>query len=171
MFKIILTPFVVLSATGLLTTIIIHLSTILKISFEHYDKVFFLAIGVFVVWFPTVLISTQLTKDFKRKDFWKAALRGCPKWLRRSINFLFIYAIFNFIYMINVGPDENEISTARFISGHLLPFYSAAVGTLYSAIKIKDNDNIRRCEQGHPVSPSAKFCEECGSPIQTKGNR
>jgi hypothetical protein len=50
MLKILLIPFVVLSAIGLFSTLILHLASVLKIQFEHYDKVFYLAGGVFVVW-------------------------------------------------------------------------------------------------------------------------
>jgi len=165
MLKILLTPFVFLAATGFLATIILHLMGIFKVPFEHYDKVFYLAGGVFAVWLPTVLLTGKLTKDFKQKDFWKAAMRGCPPWLKRTAYFSFGYAAFNFIFMIIVGPDKDAVSKARFISGHLLPFYSVALATLYSAIVVSEIDNARRCKNGHPVSPSAKFCEECSSPV------
>ncbi len=166
MLKILLTPFILLAATGLITTIIFHLSSILRLPFEHYNMVFYLAGGVFIVWLPTVLLASSLTKEFKQKDFWKAAMRGCPIWLKKSVYIIFVYAVINFIYMMITGPDEDEISTARFISGHLLPFYAAALGTLYSAVKIDMHDNTRRCENGHPISPAAKFCEECGASIK-----
>jgi hypothetical protein len=165
MLRIVLAPFMYLAGVGLFATMVLHLSSIFKFPFEHYDKVFFLAGGVFVVWLPTVLVATKLTKDFKQKDFWKAAMRGCQPWLKKLTYVCFGYAAINFIYMIIVGPDKDSVSTARFVSGHLLPFYSAALATLYSAIHVAEIDNARRCKNGHPVSPSAKYCEECGGPV------
>jgi hypothetical protein len=143
------------------------MAALLKVPFEHYNKVFILGVGVFIVWAPTVLVSIKLTKEFKQKDFWKAALRGCPVWLKYLVYIMSGYAAFNFIYMIISGnPSENETTTARFISGHLLVFYSAALATLYSATQVERIDTARRCINGHPVSASAKFCEECGAPVK-----
>lgn len=169
--KIVLTPFVFLSAVGLCVTLIVHIGSVFRVPFEHYDKVFYLGIGVFVVWLPTVLISTHLSKDFKQKDFWKSVMRGCPPWMKKISFAMFGYAILNFIYMLAMGdPDEDAFSTARFISGHLLPFYSVALASLYSAIRVKDVDSAMRCLNGHPLSPSANFCEECGAPVQQNAN-
>ena len=169
--KIILIPFIFLSAVGLCVTLIIHISSIFRVPFEHYDKVFYLAIGVFVVWLPTVIVANYLSKDFKQKELWKAVLRGCPPWLKKIAYVLFGYALLNFVYMIALGtPDEDQFSTARFISGHLLPFYSMAIASFYSAIKVNEIDAARRCLNGHPVTASAKFCEECGAPVQHNTN-
>ncbi len=168
MLQAILSPFVILSGIGLFLCILIHIAALLKVPFEHYNMVFFLGVGVFIVWLPTVLVATTLTKDFKQKDFWKAALRGCPNWLKYLVYIMFGYAAFNFIYMLIQGdPSENEMTTAQFISGHLLPFYSAALATLYSATQVKKIDTSQRCMNGHPVSPSAKFCEECCAPVKS----
>jgi len=167
MLRALISPFVILSGMGLFLYILIHMAALLKVPFEHYNKVFVLGIGVFIVWVPTVLVSIRLTKDFKQKDFWKAALRGCPGWLKYLVYIMFGYAAFNFIYMIISGdPSENATTTARFISGHLLVFYSAALATLYSATQVERIDTARRCINGHPVSASAKFCEECGAPVK-----
>lgn len=167
MLRALISPFVILSGIGLFLCLLIHMAALVKVPFEHYNKVFFLGVGVFIVWVPTVLVSIKLTKDFKQKEFWKAALRGCPVWLKYLVYIMFGYAAFNFIYMIISGdPSENEATTARFISGHLLVFYSAALGTLYSATQVERIDTARRCINGHPVSASAKFCEECGAPVR-----
>jgi len=41
--------------------------------------------GLFVVWLPTGLLMNGLTRDFKQKDLCKAALRGCPGWMRITL--------------------------------------------------------------------------------------
>jgi hypothetical protein len=43
-----------------------------------------------------------------------------------------------------------------------MAFYFTAMAILYSAIHDKEHDAARRCPNGHPVSPSAMYCEECG---------
>ncbi len=167
MLKVLISPFLILSGIGLFLCLVIHIAALLKVPFEHYNKIFILAAGVFIVWLPTILVAMRLTKDFKQKDYWKATLRGCPAWLKYLVYIMFGYAAFNFIYMIISGdPSENDTTAARFISGHLLVFYSAALATLYSAIQVDTLDSARRCMNGHPVSPSAKFCEECGAPVK-----
>jgi hypothetical protein len=99
---------------------LIHIASLLKVLFEHYNAVFFLGVGVFIVMLPTVLVANKLTKDFKQKDLWKTALRGCPNWLKYLVYIMFGYAAFNFIYMLIQGdPSKDEMTTARFISGQL----------------------------------------------------
>jgi hypothetical protein len=46
--------------------------------------------GIFLVWLPTILLMNRLTRDFKQKDLWKAALRGCPPWMRNALWLLWV---------------------------------------------------------------------------------
>src|SRR3990170_4320083 len=46
-----------------------------------------------------------------------------------------------------------------------MKFYSAAFSILYSASQTEIFDKERRCRNGHVVSPSARFCEDCGAPV------
>jgi hypothetical protein len=132
--------------------------------------VWYLHIGIFVVWIPAILVSSRTTKDFKQKDFWKAALRGCPPWMKHLTYLFGGYAIINFLIFIylersGTGHGENDLIKLRGFSGHWMAFYSAAMSTLYSATQIEKFDRQRRCRNGHPVSPLAKFCEECGASV------
>jgi hypothetical protein len=54
----------------------------------------FLFPGIFLVWLPTIFLSNSLTRDFKQRDFWKATLRGCPKWMQTSLGVLWGYGFF-----------------------------------------------------------------------------
>ena len=172
--KIILTPFMYLAAIGLILSIIVHVLSLIGMASPLGENSWGLHIGIFVVWLPTVLVANRMVKEFKQKDFWKAALRACPKWMKNLTYFFFGYAILNFVIFIilNVtgatsGINEGNTPTNVFrgFSGHWMVFYCVAMATLYSAIHVEEHDETRRCFNGHPVSPSAKFCEQCGARV------
>jgi hypothetical protein len=128
-------------------------------------------VGIFVVWIPTVLISIPITHGAKRKDFWKIALIGCPKWMRQAVYVVFGYGILNFIYFMattmNHGQPNGDAppQVIRGFSGHWMIFYSAAFAALYSAYVVGYSNFRRRCPNGHVVPLTAKFCEECGAQL------
>jgi hypothetical protein len=169
---VILVFFMVLAALGFALSLLVHGSTLLGIDLFG-NCTWGLHIGIFVVWFPAVLVSSRLAKDFKHKDFWKAALRGCPSWMRWNTYLFFGYAFFNFFFTLfllfksgtsggsDSGPDPLGF---RLFSGHWMVFYSTAFAILYSALRVRASDAARRCMNGHPLSPADKFCPECGAP-------
>lgn len=163
-----------LAGLGLILSLIVHVSALLGMQSPFGEISWGLHMGIFIVWIPTVIVASKLVKDFKQKDFWKAALRACPKWMKNLTYFFFGYAIFNFVLFIilEIGTGDSKgggsgtpSNVFRGFSGHWMAFYSVAMAGLYSAIHIEEHDDARRCLNGHPVSPSAKFCEECGSKI------
>ena len=176
--RFVLTPFMYLAGLGLVLSVIVHISALFGRSSPLGEISWGLHIGIFVVWIPAVVVANKLVDDFKQKDYWKAVLRGCPKWMRNLTWFFFYYAILNFaLFLIlnvfggNANDNENDTPSGVFrgFSGHWMAFYCTAMAILYSAIRVKEHDDARRCLNGHPVSPSAKFCEECGSKvIETK---
>jgi hypothetical protein len=172
--RIILKPFMYLAGFGLVLSLIVHICALIGIPSPLGEIAWGLHIGVFIVWLPAVIVAMSLVKDFKQKDFWKAAFRACPKWMKNLTYFFFGYAILNFVLfiMLEVGSGNSKGSGSgtpanilRGFSGHWMAFYSAAMAVLYSAIHVKEHDEARRCPNGHPVSPSSTFCEECGSKI------
>jgi hypothetical protein len=48
----------------------------------------------------------------------------------------------------------------------IIPFFLIAAAIAYSALNAERNDSLTRCVNGHPVQPLAKFCDECGAPVQ-----
>jgi hypothetical protein len=172
--KIVLTPFMYLAALGLILSVMVHVLSLFGLPSPFGGTSWFLHVGIFVVWLPTVLVANTLVKDFKQRDFWKAALRACPKWMKYLTYFFFGYAIFNFALFIIMdvsggsgkgGGSGTPSNVYRGFSGHWMAFYCVAMAILYSAIHVREHDEARRCPNGHRVGPSAKFCEECGSKI------
>ena len=169
---VLLAPFLVLSVIGLVLSLIAHTAALFGLPQPLGSAAWGLHIGIFVVWLPAVIMANRLVGDYKRKDFWKAALRGCPDWMRWLTFAFFGYAVVNFLLFIAVAPPRGAGGGAntppevfRGFSGHWMAFYSAAAAILYSAIVVSRSDPAGRCPNGHPVSPSASYCEECGAAV------
>lgn len=160
-------PFLSLATVGFVVVLLAHLAALggTTSAFERLAK--FIFPGIFIVWLPTVLVMGRLTREFKQKDIWRAALRGCPRWMQRTLWVVIGYAFFvGFVLPIFYGGGMNSpANSARAMTAIALTFYAIAACVLYSATQVQKFDQNRRCVNGHRVSPLAKFCEECGAPI------
>lgn len=160
--------FVALSAVGLGVSFWVHLGAVAGRRVAPEPLFWIVHMGIFVVWFPAVLVARHRVGDLKRKDFWKAALRGFPDWMRYMVYGFGGYAILNFALFIFHAPTGGRGSDTpaivwRGFSGHWMAFYSAALAILYSAATVSEPG--RRCVNGHLVPTSANFCERCGQPV------
>jgi len=162
-------PFLLLASIGFAVVFAIHVATLFGNTFLFEHLLGFLGPGIFVVWLPTGIIGIRMTRDFKQKDFWRAALRGCPEWMRKAQWVLLGYAWVGFFALpfLYGGGTELLANKARSMSAVVLILYSLASTVLFSATRIEKFDLSRRCLNGHPLPPLAKFCEECGAPVQT----
>jgi hypothetical protein len=165
--SIVLYPFMLLAACGLILSIAAHGMALLGFPIPGGKLVWGLHIGIFVVWIPTVLTFMRVARYASRSDSWKFAFAGCPDWMRRSVYVLFGYAIFNFILFMatmhgNKPTGDAPPSVVRGFSGHWMVFYGAAFATLYSAIYSPHLYRERKCPQGHTASPTARYCSDCG---------
>jgi hypothetical protein len=152
-----------IAVAGLIASVIAHVSSLLGVPQPFGPAVWLLHAGIFVVWLPAVVVAMRLARGAKQADFWKATLRGCPSWMRRGFYVLFAYAFINFFVGIALGLESGS-DNLRLFSGHWTLFYYAGMAMLYSAVKIGSLEP-RTCPQGHEVSPFAKFCEVCGTPL------
>jgi len=176
-FRAILLPFIGLSAIGFILSVAAHICAIEGWSLPGGKAVWALHIGIFAVWIPTVLVSIRSSQGDKRKDFWKIALIGCPKWIRQALYVIFGYAILNFIYFMATTvnrpqpPGDAPPQVIRGFSGHWMVFYGAAFATLCSAYRVGYSGMRRKCPNGHVVAITAKFCDECGAQLEPWGNK
>jgi uncharacterized protein YhhL (DUF1145 family) len=156
-----------LAAVGFGAMMLVHLAALFGIVNPFERSIGILVPGVFVVFLPTILVMTRLTRDFKQKDIWRAALRGCPRWMNRAFYAIFFYgwAGFFVLPLLYGGGMDDAANKARIMSGILLIFYLIPLAVMYSAMHVKASDSGRQCLNGHRVSPLAKFCEECGAPV------
>ncbi len=153
----------VLAGIGFIVSLVAHIASISGISVFPQEP-WFLHVGIFVVWLPAVLFMQALSKEFPQKQVWKAALRGCPRYMQYVLYGLFVYAFLNFAFFAAAAPNHSPSSstTIQGFSGHWLVFYYAAFAILYSYTQVQKQDPLRRCQNGHVVALSAKFCPECG---------
>jgi len=157
--------FIALSFVGLILSFWVHFGAVMGRRVAPESFFWLLHIGIFVVWFPAVLIAKQRVGNLNRKDFWKVCLSDLPDWVRYLLYGFFAYAFINFTYFFveaptgHTSPGDTPAIVWRGFSGHWMLFYFAALAILYSATK----DNLgARCLNGHPVPPDANFCAQCG---------
>jgi hypothetical protein len=162
MVKMIAYPVMVLSGVGVLLCLSFYILGLTGTSPLPAGDMQVLFVGVFVVWFPTVILTDRLTKDFKQKDLWKAALRGCPAWMRTALWVVigFVFAVF----FLSVLSKKSPVDSPQIFVLFPITFYAISFCVMYSLINVEKKDSIRRCLNGHTISPLAKFCEECGAP-------
>src|SRR2546428_7537833 len=163
-----LRPVMWLAVAGFLASLLVHFLALLGLPSPFGSATWFLHIGIFVVWLPTVFVAQRLGKGSKQADLWKAVFRGCPAWVRSGAYVVGAYAVVNFVLFIiqtTAYPKNKvpELIEYRGFSGHWMAFYYIGAATLYSAIRL--GLDPRRCPQGHEVSPFANYCELCGAPI------
>lgn len=159
-------PFLALAVAGFIAVAAIHVASLFGVTypFDHFLR--FLFPGILVVFVPTIFVMNRLARDFKQKDVWRAALRGCPRWMRWTVWVVSGYTWLGFFVLplLYGGGMETPANKARSMSGVLMIFYLIPAAVLYSATQVERLDAGRRCLNGHHLSPSAKFCEECGAP-------
>jgi hypothetical protein len=162
MVKMIAYPVMVLSAVGVVLCLAFYLRGLTGIRLLATKETSFLFEGLFVVWIPTVLLANRLTKDFKQKDFWKAALRGCPAWMRAAL-WVVIGCVFGVFFLPVLSKRSPGDSPQIFVLFPIM-FYAVSFCVMYSLISVEEHDSSRRCLNGRAIAPAAKFCEECGAP-------
>ncbi|WP_245587317.1 hypothetical protein [Comamonas composti] len=130
-----------------------------------------LTMGVFVVWFPAVLIARRATRSERMNLSWRQVLAGCPPWMRGAAYGLLAYALLNFVLQLAGGSPAGGFSEARLASGHWMLFYGAAFCIFYSVMHKPDLQEPSQCPAGHEVGRDDAFCAQCGLPLNTGRQR
>src|SRR5947208_750412 len=107
-FRLILFPFMALALIGFILSVAAHLAAVAGSPIPLGKGVWALHVGIFVVWLPTVLVGNRMTRGANRKDFWKIALVGCPKWMRTALYLVFGYAILNFVLFMATTASRSQ---------------------------------------------------------------
>jgi hypothetical protein len=180
MTQILLLPLMVYAACGLAVSLLVHLLSFFGIQFGGTALFAALHVGIFPLWIPVVLISMRMSSSVNRRDFWKAALSGFPRWMRYMTYGFFIYAVVNFaifIVLVLAHPPPKQLSGAppalvlHGFSGHWMAFYSAGLAILTTAYRRGLSNLQRRCPFGHCVGWSDRFCPTCGSSLAVAPDR
>jgi hypothetical protein len=165
--RILIGVVLVVALIGLSCAVAVHIAALAGTTGIFGLAVRFLFPGLIVVWLPAVLVMNRLTRDFKQKDLWRAALRGLSSSMRRSVWIIagYCWGGFFVLPMLYGGGMDSDANKARTMSGALAAFYLIASAVLYSALNVDRRDGFARCLNGHALQPLAKFCGECGAPI------
>src|SRR5215831_2311542 len=79
------------------TILVFHIGALAGRRFsEHLPRLFeetFL-VAFFTAFGGAMIVMNRTTRDFKQRDLWRAALRGCPKWMRPVPWIVWGYAFF-----------------------------------------------------------------------------
>ncbi|MBN1124872.1 MAG: hypothetical protein JXA82_07685, partial [Sedimentisphaerales bacterium] len=76
----------VIAWTGLVLSVLVHALSIISpedILSDIDAFVWILHGGAILLGFPLVLCSQKITIGTKEKDFWRAALKYCPSWMKK----------------------------------------------------------------------------------------
>ena len=135
---------------------------------EEHPVVWLLFVGIFVVWFPTVILMQRLTRGAMKRDSWKLALRSAPEQIRKLVYASFIYCGVIWASSMLTGAwkkRDAKINEGRYFSAFMLVFYSASIGVSSSVLGMKPEQFDPRCPNGHQVSAEAQFCQVCGAKV------
>jgi hypothetical protein len=112
-----------------------------------------LQFGIFVVFFPAILIAQKTQRGFE----WRSLVRNAPEWMQLMDWIFGIYAFINFIiFFVQTGGYSKPYSPSadwRMYSGHMMAFYSVALSVLYPAAMNRDEQD----EHGVPERGTRPF--------------
>ena len=140
-----LSPLMAISAVGLFVSLWVHVGAITGKFLAPPTLFIILHLGVFLVFFPAVIIANRKAGYRRRKYYWESVLQGSSAWMRYMLYIFSGYAILNFVIFalqrIQTGPRSGggalTFADWRGLSGHWMAFYSCAFVILYSASKRK----------------------------------
>jgi len=133
--------FLEFSSVGLICSVLVHILGLLgrRPPFGYFAFVLqfgAVASGIGAAFAVVLLLSS------KGENFWRAAFRVCPQWMKWMTYFFVSYAILNFIVFVNrighregLQPDQIMALVFRGVSGEWMAFYSGAVLIFSSAIR------------------------------------
>jgi hypothetical protein len=96
-------------------------------------------LSVLMLALPISMVSTRLSQALGVRSSWKAALIGCPKWMRLVVLCLFAYTALGLIaqFLAPAEPKHTEISVAalRTFSSFWMLFFFVGFAVSFSAMR------------------------------------
>lgn len=126
------------AGVGFVAMLVIHVASLFGNTYLFERTLAVLGPGLFVVFLPTLFVMNRLTRDFKQKDLWRAALHGCPRWMYRTVWSIFLYC------WPGTAVAWMAANKARVGSGVFLIFYLIPLAVINSATHVERFDESRR---------------------------
>lgn len=167
--KPLLRPIAALSAIGFVISLWVHIEALLGRPVAPFGYFWMLHVGIFVVWFPALLVTQKRTGNVQRKDFLESALKGSPKWMLYLVYVVGAYAAVSCLLFMMHAPQSKppgKVSPGEDWAGFSavwIEFYLTAFVLLYSAARA--DSSSARCVNGHPLPPKVTMCSVCGQPV------
>jgi Protein of unknown function (DUF3592) len=120
--------FIILAFVGLVASVWVYVGAVMGRRVVPEPFFWILHMGIFVIWFPAVIVAKQRVSNLNRKDLWKVLLRDLPDWARYLIYGFLGYAVINFLYFLNQAPTgggndgDPPAMVWREFSGHWMVF-------------------------------------------------
>jgi hypothetical protein len=133
-----------------------------------HPGVFLLFVGIFIVWFPTVILLRQMTRGVMARDSLKLVLRHASPLVRRSVWSAWIYCgiVWAGSMIVSlVGKNKAIANEVIYFSAFMMVFYATAVGVSAAALAMTPEQIDPHCVNGHQVGVDAKFCQSCGARV------
>jgi hypothetical protein len=151
-----------LAMAGLILSLFVHISAVKGI--RMVSMFWGMHAGIFVVWFPAMLVARRRVGTTRRRDFWKAVLKGAPVWVRYMHYPFFFYAVATVFLAggsINGGGSNVSAKIWGEFSAGWMAFYSAAFAILYAAAIAPAGPS---CVNGHLLPAEDDMCPLCQPP-------
>ncbi len=148
--------FTFMALVGLMLSIWVQIASLFG---RRLSPVFWaLHVGVFVVFFPAILVAQKRLGTTQRKDFWKAITKGSPDGVRYMLYFFFAYAatigLFSFLQAPPGTAPNHDGSDWRGFSAIWMVFYCASFAILSSALRASSEVPTQSLPLSRPgVSP------------------
>ena len=155
--------FMAASIVGFVSSLYVHINALMGHSMPN--DFWALHVGIFVVWFPAVVVATRRAGKKRDRDLWKVVLYGAPVWMRFVFYALFAYSFLGTVlfsaHASSTGSGMESPALWRGFSQIWLVFYFAAFAIFYAVLK----DARPHCVNGHVVSPDTVSCPQCGQAV------
>lgn len=162
-------PLLMLSSASLLMTLALHLILLFGghpavpwMSWGFMGS--FLAAGCIVT-----LWSNPLVRHAKFREYLTLCRLTCPLWARRALVGLAGYTLCACLFHLFANEEMAWAATIgpAFPSVLVTLFFATTSVMFYSAIRLPLllRPKLKRCPNGHPVSPAASFCPRCGAGV------
>ncbi|MBN1408857.1 MAG: hypothetical protein JW956_13755 [Calditrichaceae bacterium] len=121
---------IILSAIGLVFSLIIHLIAISDWYQVSNTIIMILTAGILLVWLQSSKNLKVLHKAYPDQHPWKTVFTIGPEWAKYLLYFFIFYAVLNFALMMSFGSSNNYLnfevsqSKLRGLSGFWMAFYA-----------------------------------------------
>jgi len=135
-----------LAVFGLFFNLILHISGFLSnippvYSSQSAQVARYLNKVMMIVVVTSMCAANRICENYSPKEFWKAALRGCPKWLKYLPLFLLAYAVlFAAIHGGSRVPGSPSMVHEGSVFG--MTIYAVSLALLYSALHVQEVNKV-----------------------------